>query len=95
MNILKQATYSDPVLEGGKFQEAREKVHAEINGVSKGGNYIPKAEVISFEKYAKTDTDKEELKAFKKRNKDFLRRAGLDPKKHMNDPKSNMGVIKK
>jgi hypothetical protein len=78
-----------------KYAAQREQMQAEINGLAKGMHYHPKADVISFEKFAKTEADRDKVKSLKIQNKMYLKRAGLDPKKWMNDPNSNMGIAKR
>jgi len=77
-----------------KYEAQRDQLQQQTNGQLKGDNYCPQADVISTERFAKTDAEKLQLKDMKRMNKHFLKKAGLDPKKHMNDPHSKMGVIK-
>jgi hypothetical protein len=78
-----------------KYEAEREKLQAEINGDAKGWDYQPKVKSIEPEVFSKTEAERAKLKDLKKINKIYLKKAGLDPKKWMNDPNSNMGVVKR
>jgi len=77
-----------------KYEAQRATLGQETNGLIKGDNYHPKVDNMSTERFAKTEDERAELKHMKKMNKHYLTKAGLDPKKYMNDPHSKMGVIK-
>ena len=77
-----------------KYEAQRAELQAETNGLRKGDNYHPKVDNMSTERFAKTEEEKLQLKDMKRANKLFLKKANLDPKKYMNNPNSNMGVIK-
>lgn len=75
-----------------QYDQQRQRLDDEINGKIRGDHYVPKVPRMSFEVFAKNEAEKANLKDLKYSNKQYLLRAGLDPKKFMNDPNSNMGV---
>lgn len=69
-----------------KHQGKRDQLFNEVNGISKGANYIPKLIPVDKTIYIKTDEEKAELKTRKYNIRNAIILKGLDPKKHLNVP---------